>query len=126
MGWSTRGEGRGKGSTPSWLTGRSQPNQAVERTGHTPGVFPCAGVGGVWPAAHRGRSAAREEKEECSTRCLTAFGMSIELADFHHAIREDREPAATGLDGLRVVQGTLAMIASARDGRTVKIEPLTV
>jgi len=49
-----------------------------------------------------------------------------ELADFHHAIREDREPAATGLDGLRVVQVTLAMIASARDGRTVKVAPLTV
>ena len=49
-----------------------------------------------------------------------------ELADFHRAIREDRAPAATGLDGLRVVQVTLAMIASARDGRTVKIEPLTV
>jgi predicted dehydrogenase len=52
--------------------------------------------------------------------------MSIELADFHHAIREDSEPAATGLDGLRVVQVTLAMIESARDGKTVKIEPLTV
>lgn len=52
--------------------------------------------------------------------------MSIELADFHCAIREDREPSATGLDGLRVVQVTLAMIASARDGRKVKIEPLTV
>ena len=49
-----------------------------------------------------------------------------ELADFHCAIREDRAPAATGLDGLRVVQVTLAMIESARDGRTVKIEPLTV
>jgi hypothetical protein len=31
-----------------------------------------------------------------------------------------------GLNGLRVVQVTLAMIASARDGRTVKIEPLAV
>jgi predicted dehydrogenase len=49
-----------------------------------------------------------------------------ELGDFHHAIREDREPAANGLDGLRVVQVTLAMIASARDRRTVRIEPLTV
>lgn len=49
-----------------------------------------------------------------------------ELDDFHHAIREDREPAATGLDGLRVVQVTLAMIASARDKRTIQIEPLTV
>jgi hypothetical protein len=38
------------------------------------------------------------------------LGMTLELADFHHAIREDREPAATGLDGLRVVQVTLAMI----------------
>jgi 1,5-anhydro-D-fructose reductase (1,5-anhydro-D-mannitol-forming) len=49
-----------------------------------------------------------------------------ELADFHRAIREDREPAASGLDGLRVVQVTLAMIASARDQRTIRIEPLTV
>ena len=49
-----------------------------------------------------------------------------EVADFHHAIREDREPAASGLDGLRVVQVTLAMIESARDQRTIRIEPLTV
>ena len=49
-----------------------------------------------------------------------------ELDDFHHAIIEDREPAASGLDGLRVVQVTLAMIASARDQRTIRIEPLTV
>jgi 1,5-anhydro-D-fructose reductase (1,5-anhydro-D-mannitol-forming) len=49
-----------------------------------------------------------------------------ELQDFHRAIDEDREPAATGLDGLRVVQVTLAMIVSARDKRTVGLEPLTV
>jgi len=49
-----------------------------------------------------------------------------ELDDFHRAIVESREPAATGLDGLRVVQVTLAMIASARDQRTIRIEPLTV
>jgi predicted dehydrogenase len=49
-----------------------------------------------------------------------------ELDDFHRAIREDREPAACGLDGLRVVQVTLAMIASARDKRTIQIEPFSV
>ena len=49
-----------------------------------------------------------------------------ELDDFHRAIREDREPAASGLDGLRVVQVTLAMITSARDQRTIRVEPLTV
>ncbi len=49
-----------------------------------------------------------------------------ELVDFHAAIRDDREPAAAGLDGLRVVQVTLAMIESATHGRTVTIEPLTV
>lgn len=47
-----------------------------------------------------------------------------ELEDFHQAIEEDRQPAATGLDGLRLVQVTLAMVQSARDGRTVKIEPV--
>ena len=49
-----------------------------------------------------------------------------QMEDFHRAIEEDREPAATGMDGLRVVEVTLAMIRSAREGRTVKIEPVTV
>jgi 1,5-anhydro-D-fructose reductase (1,5-anhydro-D-mannitol-forming) len=49
-----------------------------------------------------------------------------ELDDFHQAIRDDREPAASGLDGLWVVQVTLAMIASAREQRTIRIESLTV
>jgi 1,5-anhydro-D-fructose reductase (1,5-anhydro-D-mannitol-forming) len=49
-----------------------------------------------------------------------------EVVDFQRAIAEDRDPAATGIDGARVVQVTLAMIASAREKRTVKIIPLTV
>ena len=48
-----------------------------------------------------------------------------QLQDFHCVIVEHRQPAATGLDGLRVVPVTLALIASAGEGRTVKIEPLT-
>jgi predicted dehydrogenase len=47
-----------------------------------------------------------------------------ELQDFQQAVRENRAPAATGEDGLRVVQVTLAMIASATEKRTVKIAPL--
>jgi 1,5-anhydro-D-fructose reductase (1,5-anhydro-D-mannitol-forming) len=49
-----------------------------------------------------------------------------EVADFQRAIAEDGEPAATGLDGARVVQVTLAMIASATEKRTVKMTPLTI
>jgi 1,5-anhydro-D-fructose reductase (1,5-anhydro-D-mannitol-forming) len=49
-----------------------------------------------------------------------------ELDDFHRAVRDDGEPAASGLDGLRVVQVTLAMIESARHKRTVTVEPLSV
>jgi predicted dehydrogenase len=49
-----------------------------------------------------------------------------EVVDFQRAIAEDHTPAATGLDGARVVQVTLAMIASAREKRTVQIMPLTV
>ena len=45
-----------------------------------------------------------------------------EVEDFYHAVVEQREPAATGLDGLRAVEVTLAMITAAREGRTVKIE----
>lgn len=49
-----------------------------------------------------------------------------EIVDFQQAVVTDREPAATGLDGLRVVQVTLAMITSARQGRAVNVEPATV
>ena len=46
--------------------------------------------------------------------------------DFQQAVAEDREPAATGVDGLRVVEVTLAAIESARTGRTVKINPVAI
>ena len=49
-----------------------------------------------------------------------------ELKDFQQAIEEDRDPVASGLDGLRVVQVTLGVIESAREGRTVNVEPLKV
>ena len=45
-----------------------------------------------------------------------------EIEDFQRAVASGREPAATGMDGLRVVEATLAMIESARTGRTVTIE----
>ena len=48
------------------------------------------------------------------------------LEEFHQAIQEDREPSASGIDGLRVVEITLAMIGSARHGRTVKISSVEV
>ena len=45
---------------------------------------------------------------------------------FNRAIQQDEEPAASGLDGLKVVQVTLAMIESASTGRTIQLEPLPV
>ncbi len=49
-----------------------------------------------------------------------------ELEDFQQAVEQDREPAATGEDGLRVTQITSAVIESARTGRALKLEPLSV
>ena len=46
--------------------------------------------------------------------------------DFQQAVAEDREPAATGVDGLRVVETTLAAIESARTGRIVKIDAVEI
>jgi 1,5-anhydro-D-fructose reductase (1,5-anhydro-D-mannitol-forming) len=45
---------------------------------------------------------------------------------FNKAIEHDTDPLASGLDGLRVVQATVAMVESASTGRTVKIAPLSV
>src|SRR5512144_179222 len=48
-----------------------------------------------------------------------------EIEDFQHAVATDGEPAATGVDGLRVVEVTVAMIESARSGRSVKPQRTT-
>ncbi len=49
-----------------------------------------------------------------------------EIQDFQQAVELGREPVASGMDGLRVVEVTLAMIESAKTGRTVGIDPVQV
>ena len=49
-----------------------------------------------------------------------------EVEAFNRAIRQDTEPCSSGLDGLRVVEVTTAMIESATTGRTVRVEPAAV
>ncbi len=49
-----------------------------------------------------------------------------ELSDFHAALKEDREPAATGVDGLRSTEINSAVIQSAKTGRVVKIQHRSV
>ncbi len=46
------------------------------------------------------------------------------IEDFQRAIAEDRDPAASGVDGLNMVQVTAGMLESVKTGRTVKLEPL--
>ena len=47
------------------------------------------------------------------------------IEDFQRAIEEDREPAASGSHGIKLVQLTEGMVESAKTGRTVKLEPLS-
>lgn len=46
-----------------------------------------------------------------------------EVDDFSRAVEEGGEPAATGTDGLRVVQVAQAAVESARSGQSIKFEP---
>ena len=46
------------------------------------------------------------------------------IEDFQGAIAEDRDPSASGVDGLKLVQVTAGMVESARTRRTVKLEPV--
>ena len=45
---------------------------------------------------------------------------------FNRAIQRDAEPTASGIDGLKNVQVTVAMIESASAGRTIKLDQLPV
>jgi predicted dehydrogenase len=44
------------------------------------------------------------------------------VSEFAAAIREDRQPRVTGLDGLRAVEATLAAYESDRTGKTVEVK----
>jgi 1,5-anhydro-D-fructose reductase (1,5-anhydro-D-mannitol-forming) len=57
------------------------------------------------------------------TEPLALYTRQVEA--FNTAIQYDEEPAASGLDGLRAVQATGAIIESAATGRAVKIAPLS-
>ena len=49
-----------------------------------------------------------------------------EIEDFQQAVATGREPAATGVDGLRIVEVTVAMIESARSGWSVTLQRVEV
>ncbi len=82
-----------------------------------------AGRGTLWEA-REGALEITSETVNTSTDYPHDFLANYvdEVEDFDRAVSEQRAPAATGLDGLRAVEVTLAMIASARERRTVKIE----
>jgi predicted dehydrogenase len=44
------------------------------------------------------------------------------VSEFALAIRENREPKVTGVDGLRAVEATLAAYESTRTGKTVQVQ----
>jgi predicted dehydrogenase len=45
------------------------------------------------------------------------------VSDFAAAIRENRQPRVTGVDGLRALEATLAAYESDRTGKTVEVKP---
>ena len=48
------------------------------------------------------------------------------IEDFQRAVVEDSDPAASGVDGLNMVQVTAGMLDSVKTGRTVKLDPLPI
>ena len=44
---------------------------------------------------------------------------------FNHAINNDEEPRPSGLDGLKIVQATEAVVESAKTGQRVRVEPIS-
>ena len=60
--------------------------------------------------------------QETVTPVSSRDAYAREIAAFNRAVLEDREPDASGLDGLRSVQLTEAILKSARDGVRVKLK----
>jgi 1,5-anhydro-D-fructose reductase (1,5-anhydro-D-mannitol-forming) len=85
------------------------------------------GIATLWEARQGRVDVASETVNRTQVTPADFLGNYVaEIEDFHRAIEEDREPAATGVDGLRAVEVTLAMVEAAWTGRTVPIEPVQV
>ena len=65
-------------------------------------------------------SASTDKKQEYEYDYLANF--VAELNDFREALEHDRDPSATGEDGLRATEITAAAIESAKTGRLVKVQ----
>jgi predicted dehydrogenase len=80
------------------------------------------GLGSLWEA-RQGRFEVVSETVNETADYPEAFlpNYVAEIEDFQQAVARNGEPAATGVDGLRIVEVTVAMIESARSGRTVKL-----
>jgi 1,5-anhydro-D-fructose reductase (1,5-anhydro-D-mannitol-forming) len=79
-----------------------------------------------------GTNCTRPFRDDGELRVLTAQGEEVSrhssrdavvrsVAAFNDAVRRDREPNPSGLDGLRSVQLTDAVVRSAREGRLVEM-----
>jgi 1,5-anhydro-D-fructose reductase (1,5-anhydro-D-mannitol-forming) len=85
------------------------------------------GVATLWEARQGRVDVASETVNRTQVTPADFLGNYVaEIEDFHRAIEEDREPAASGVDGLRAVEVTLAMVEAAWTGRTVSIDPVRV
>ena len=80
---------------------------------------------GSWPRL-QGELQVSSETVNTSTRYEPDFVFLVKknIEDFQSAILENRDPAASGAHGLKLVQLTEAMIESAKTRRTIKLEPL--
>lgn len=86
-----------------------------------------SGIGTLWEGRQGRLEVVSETENKSDVYDDDRFANYVdELQDFQNAIADNRPPAATGLDGLRVVQVTLAMIEAARQRRTVRVQALTV
>jgi 1,5-anhydro-D-fructose reductase (1,5-anhydro-D-mannitol-forming) len=85
------------------------------------------GVATLWEARQGRVDVASETVNRTQVTPADFLGNYVaEIEDFHRAIEEDREPAASGMDGLRAVEVTLTMVEAAWTGRTVSIDPVRV
>jgi 1,5-anhydro-D-fructose reductase (1,5-anhydro-D-mannitol-forming) len=60
--------------------------------------------------------------EERATESRTSGGFAGVLAAFQHSVTDNTEPNPSGIDGLRSVELTDALVRSAREGRTIELE----
>lgn len=98
-------------------------NDSLEMHGSKGSLY-CIDTTSLWWGGGTGELLLKSDKVTTKYQFQKPNVYKDEIEDFNCCIKEGGEPLATGMDGLRTAEITIAMLESSRQGKTIRIKDL--